>query len=60
MSTPRLSTRRLGEILIERGKLTPDQVNVALRDRHDARERLGQTVVRLGFMTEAQVVDVLA
>jgi type IV pilus assembly protein PilB len=60
VSTPRLSTRRLGEILIERGKLTPDQVNVALRDRHDARERLGQTVVRLGFMTEAQVVDVLA
>ncbi|MBI5168063.1 MAG: Flp pilus assembly complex ATPase component TadA [Candidatus Eisenbacteria bacterium] len=60
MSAPRLSTRRLGEILIERGKLTPDQVNQALRERSDARERLGHTVVRLGFMTEAQVVDVLA
>ena len=56
----RLSTRRLGEIFIELGRLTPDQVQEALRARRDARERLGQTVTRLGFMTEAQVVEVLA
>ena len=55
----RLSTRRLGEILIERGTLTPDQVQQALKNRLDSRERLGQTVVRLGFMTEAAVVEVL-
>ncbi len=55
----RLSTRRLGEILIERGKLTPDQVQQALAAREDARERLGQTVVRLGLMSEADVVAVL-
>ena len=55
----RLSTRRLGEILIERGRLTSEQVQQALHSRLDARERLGQTVTRLGFMTEAQVVDVL-
>ena len=55
----RLSTRRLGEILIERGKLTPDQVQVALGSQLDPRERLGQTVIRLGLMTEADVVEVL-
>jgi type IV pilus assembly protein PilB len=55
----RLSTRRLGEILIERGKLTPEQVQEALTARLDPRERLGQTVTRLGLMTEADVVDVL-
>ena len=37
MSAPRLSTRRLGEILLERGKLTSDQVQIALRDRLDPR-----------------------
>jgi len=55
----RLSTRRLGEILIERGRLSPEQVQQALRSRLDNRERLGQTVVRLGFMSEAEVVEVL-
>ncbi|MFN8586246.1 MAG: ATPase, T2SS/T4P/T4SS family [Candidatus Eisenbacteria bacterium] len=60
MSAPRLSTRRLGEILLERGKLTSDQVQAALRDRLDPRERLGHAVVRLGFMSEAEVVAVLA
>ena len=55
----RLSTRRLGEILIERGKLTPEQVQAALRARLEPRERLGQTVVRLGLMSEADVVEVL-
>jgi type IV pilus assembly protein PilB len=55
----RLSTRRLGEILIERGRLTPEQVQQALQSRLDPRERLGQTVTRLGLMSEAEVVEVL-
>ena len=55
----RLSTRRLGEILIERGRLSPEQVQQVLRSRLDHRERFGQTVTRLGFMTEAEVVTVL-
>jgi type IV pilus assembly protein PilB len=55
----RLSTRRLGEILIERGRLSPEQVQQVLRSRLDLRERFGQTVTRLGFMTEAEVVTVL-
>jgi type IV pilus assembly protein PilB len=55
----RLSTRRFGEILIEKGRLTSEQVQLALRSRQDSRERLGQIVVRLGMLTEAEVVDIL-
>ncbi len=60
MSTSfRLTTRRLGEILVERGLVTPEQVSQALQQRVD-KERLGQVVARLGFATEAQVIEVLA
>jgi len=56
----RLSTRRFGELLIERGKLTPAQVEAALGERKDSRERLGQTLVRTGLLQEQDVVELLA
>jgi len=55
----RLSTRRLGELLVEGGHLTPVQVDQALNARLE-RERLGQTVVRLGLLDERIVTDLLA
>src|SRR2546425_305281 len=56
----RLSTRRFGELLVERGRLTPDQLTDALKARQDSKERLGQTLVRLGQLTEREVVELLA
>ena len=56
----RLSTRRFGELLLDRDLLTTDQLNDALRQRQDPRERLGQTLVRLGLVTERDVVRLLA
>jgi type IV pilus assembly protein PilB len=56
----RLSTRRFGELLIERGKVTSEQVQQALKDREDPRERLGQTLIRNGVLAEQDVVDLLA
>ena len=56
----RLSTRRFGELLIERGRITPDQLTDALKQRLDPKERLGQTLVRLGIITEREVVELLA
>jgi type IV pilus assembly protein PilB len=56
----RLSTRRFGELLIEQGRLTPDQLDQALRSRTDPRERLGQTLVRMGLLEEADVCRLLA
>jgi type II secretory ATPase GspE/PulE/Tfp pilus assembly ATPase PilB-like protein len=55
----RLSTRRFGELLVERGRLSTEQLEQALRSRQDGKERLGQTLVRLGFLSEREVVDLL-
>ena len=56
----RLSSRRFGELLVERGRVTPDQIAQAIRSRQDPRERLGQTLVRLGIVDEGDVVTLLA
>jgi type IV pilus assembly protein PilB len=55
----RLSTRRFGELLIERGLVTQDQLAHALKSRLDPRERLGQTLVRLGLLEEKHVIELL-
>ena len=55
----RLSTRRFGELLVERGWVSPDQLAQALRAREDPRERLGQTLVRLGLLKERDVTELL-
>jgi type IV pilus assembly protein PilB len=56
----RLSTRRLGELLIERGLVSAEQLEEALRSRNDPRERLGQALVRQGVLTERDVAELLA
>jgi type IV pilus assembly protein PilB len=61
MSTiDRSASRRLGELLIERTGLTPEQVAHALAARTDPRERVGQAMVRLGYLSEGDVVAALA
>ena len=56
----RLSTRRFGELLVDSGRITAEQLATALKSRLDPRERLGQTLVRLGLITERDVVELLA
>jgi len=56
----RLSTRRFGELVLESGRVTLDQLEAALHAKSDPRERLGQTLVRLGFLDEGQVIELLA
>ncbi len=55
----RLSTRRFGELLVDRGRLTAEELKQALASRQDPRERLGQALVRLGLLSEREVVDLL-
>ena len=55
----RLTTRRFGELLVDRGRLTPEQLADALTARQDPRERLGQILVRLGLLDENEVVALL-
>ena len=61
MSTAtRFAARRLGDLLIERAGLTLPQVEHALHARTDPRERLGQALVRLGYLSEARLVEALS
>jgi type IV pilus assembly protein PilB len=56
--------RRLGDVLLERGLLTPDQLQEALASQQSLigaqRKRLGKLLVDLGFLTERQVAESLA
>jgi type IV pilus assembly protein PilB len=43
--------RRLGEILVERGFVTPDQLREALRIQYHEGKRLGQILIEMGALT---------
>ncbi|MCP4490766.1 MAG: Flp pilus assembly complex ATPase component [Gammaproteobacteria bacterium] len=45
--------RRLGEILIDEGVITKDQLHIALTEQKKVSEPLGKLLVKLGFATEA-------
>src|SRR5262249_33983313 len=48
-----LPRQRLGELLLERGVITEDQLAHALSEKGDTGERLGHVLVRLGLITES-------
>ena len=50
---------RLGEILIEKGVTTHDQIDIALTEQKRSKEHLGKILVRLGFATESIIRDVI-
>ena len=45
--------RRIGDILIEQGILSQDQLRIALTEQKKRGEQLGRIIVSLGFTTEA-------
>ena len=45
--------KRLGEILIDEGVITKDQLHIALTEQKKVHEPLGKLLVNLGFATEA-------
>jgi len=50
---------RLGEILVNKGVATRDQIDIALTEQKRTKEHLGKILVRLGFATEAIIRDVI-
>ncbi|MBM4077716.1 MAG: pilus assembly protein PilB, partial [Planctomycetes bacterium] len=53
--------RRLGQILIDLGYLTEDQLwDVLEEQKQSAGEIIGQVAIRMGFVTDAQVTEALA
>jgi hypothetical protein len=51
---------RLGELLVEIGILSQDQLVYALIDQRHGSERIGETLLRLGFLERRQLVAALA
>jgi type II secretory ATPase GspE/PulE/Tfp pilus assembly ATPase PilB-like protein len=51
---------RLGELLVQQGLLTPDQLSIALAEQRVSPIPLGRLVVRLGFATESAIRDAMA
>tara|TARA_R110002096_G_scaffold16991_6_gene58415 strand:- start:867 stop:2576 length:1710 start_codon:yes stop_codon:yes gene_type:complete len=50
---------RIGELLVQKGVVSPDQVRIALTEQKKNKDHLGKILVRLGFATEAIILDVL-
>jgi hypothetical protein len=51
---------RLGELLVEIGMVSADQLARALADQRHGSERIGETMLRLGFLERRQLVAALA
>ncbi len=51
---------KLGELLIKRGVLSQGQLDLALREHNKSGELLGKALIRLGYITEEQLLITLA
>jgi general secretion pathway protein E/type IV pilus assembly protein PilB len=51
---------RLGELLVQQGLITQDQLRIALTEQKSQNIPIGRLLVRLGFVTEAVVRDIMA
>ncbi|WP_425060704.1 Type II secretion system protein E [Sporomusa carbonis] len=51
--------KRLGDLLIEAGLLTPEQLEKALSVQKKTGERLGKVLINLGYITESSMIEVL-
>jgi len=52
--------KKLGEMLLEAGLLTEEQLGQALADHKKSNLKLGEFLVRQGVVSESQIIDVLS
>lgn len=57
MNAPRLP---LGELLVLRGLISQDQLAIALTEQKRSGAKLGEMLIRLGFITEAAMREALS
>ena len=51
---------RLGELIVQQGLITTDQLAIALAEQRHNNIPLGRLLVRLGFVTETAIRDIMA
>ena len=55
-----VTKKRIGEMLIDQGFITPDQLNEALeKQKTSGGKRLGRVLIELGFIDEKKLTDIL-
>jgi type IV pilus assembly protein PilB len=59
VSLARLTRKKLGEILVEQGLISEQQVQDALRQQHQQGILFGEALVEQGLITEDKMVSVL-
>ena len=56
MASPIRLRKRLGDLLVEEHIITDEQLTQALNDQKGTGRKLGETLIRLGFLTEKQML----
>lgn len=56
----RMTKKRLGELLVDEGLITDDQVQEALAEQKKTKELLGEVLVRKSYVTEQDIARTLA
>lgn len=51
---------RLGDLLVESGEITPEQLNLALQEQKRGGRKLGATLIDLGYVSEERLLNLLA
>jgi len=59
-SRPLMARKRIGELLLERGAISKEQLEAGLEGQKRTRQRLGVTLIQQGVLTEIQLAQVLA
>ena len=54
-----MRTKRLGDMLLELGLITQDQLKEALEFQSKEKDRLGSILIKHKFITEGQLIDAL-
>jgi type II secretory ATPase GspE/PulE/Tfp pilus assembly ATPase PilB-like protein len=52
--------KRLGEVLIDKGIITDDQLRIALHEQKAIGKRIGAVLIQLGFVTDSIIRDALS
>ena len=60
MAAKATDLRPLGLILVQRGVLTPDELDVALAEQEDVGGLLGEILIRRGYASRPQITEALA
>ncbi|EJL46334.1 GSPII-E-like protein, partial [Brevibacillus sp. CF112] len=54
-----MSRKRLGDILVESGIVTTDQLQEALVEQKKSKLKLGDHLLQSGYITEQQLIEIL-